>query len=118
MKRRSIERSYMVLFSTAGTYEEASMIAAHLVENKLAACVNIISSVQSVYRWNDQVNRESEVLMIMKTERKRIKELEKAVRSMHSYQTPELIAVKVEYGLPAYLTWISDNTTGATPRNK
>jgi len=107
MNKRATTKKYCLLFSTTGSQEEASRIASHLVENHLVACVNIVPSIRSVYWWNDQVNDESESLLLMKTEKSKIKEVEIAIKSIHSYETPELIAVGLDYGMPAYLGWIS-----------
>jgi periplasmic divalent cation tolerance protein len=111
MKQPKVTKTHMVLFSTAGTWEEASRISTHLVENRLVACVNLVPSISSVYWWKNQVNQETEVLLIMKTEKSKVTMVEKAIRSLHSYQTPELIGLKVEYGLPEYLAWVSASTS-------
>jgi periplasmic divalent cation tolerance protein len=108
MRSRTNKKKYCLLFSTAGNQEEASRIASHLVQNRLVACVNIIPSIRSVYWWKDQVNDESESLLLMKTEKSKIKEVETAIKSIHSYETPELIAVQLDYGMPAYLSWVSN----------
>ena len=99
-------RRFAVVMSTTGTMEEASKIAEHLVSQHLVACVNILPSVRSIYWWKDSVQRDDELLMIMKTEFKMIPRIEEAIRSLHSYDVPELIVLPIEYGLPEYLKWI------------
>jgi periplasmic divalent cation tolerance protein len=101
--------TFVVLFCTTGSQEEALKIADHLVEARLAACVNIIPSVQSVYRWKNEISRDTEFLMVIKTAAARVSEIEKAVRSLHSYETPELISFNITYGLPEYLKWLEDS---------
>ena len=100
------EGGYVVILSTTGSMEEASKIADHLVANHLVACVNILPSVHSVYWWNHSVNHDNEILMIMKTEASQVPKVEAAIRSLHSYQVPELIVLPVNYGLPEYLKWM------------
>src|SRR5438094_831793 len=94
--------SYMsevrILFCTVSSLEDASRIARQLVSDHLTACVNVLPGVKSIYRWKDKVNEDEEILMILKTEESRIPEIEKAIRAMHSYQVPELLAVPVVYG--------------------
>lgn len=103
-----IEKKYVVLFSTTGSVDEAEKISDYLIANHLAACVNIIPSIRSVYWWDNRVNHDSEVLMIIKTETSRIPEVEKSIRRLHSYQTPELIALPLHYGIAEYLQWMSE----------
>jgi periplasmic divalent cation tolerance protein len=101
----------IIVLSTAGSEEEASKIAEHLVINRLAACVNIIPSILSVYRWKGDMNRDKEVLMIIKTDAARFIDIEQAVRSLHSYEVPELIAFPIQQGLQGYLDWIEDSVS-------
>lgn len=98
---------YVVLYCTTGSLDEASNIAEHLVGNHVAACVNVVPSVRSIYWWNNKVCQDQEALMIIKTEQNRIPEVEQFIRKLHSYETPELIAIPVEYGMQEYLDWIS-----------
>jgi len=100
------KNTYVVMFSTAGNEKEAYKIANHLVKNHLVACVNIVPSLRSVYWWNNKVNHDNEVLMILKTKTKKVPKIEKAIRALHSYDTPELIAFQLQYGLPRYLQWM------------
>lgn len=102
--------SELIVFVTAGNGEEAARIAESLVSERLAACVNIVAGVESVYRWEGKVTRDSEVLLIIKTTDGRYGELEDRVKQLHSYSTPEVIAYRVERGSPDYLRWLRDST--------
>jgi len=79
------------------------------VERKLAACANIVSGVESIYRWKGKVERAREVLVIMKTTATRLRELEREVKRLHSYDVPEFIALPIVAGSQEYLKWIQDN---------
>lgn len=100
--------AFIVVYVTAGSAEEADRLAQTLVGEKLAACVNRIKSVQSVYRWQGQVEKSDEELLIIKTRGKLFPALEKRVRALHSYSVPEIIAVPVVDGSAGYLNWLSD----------
>jgi periplasmic divalent cation tolerance protein len=102
----------VVLVTTKGV-TEAKKIARALVEEKLAACANVITSVRSIYRWEGKVTEERECLMIIKSTRGRFDELRTAVERLHSYSVPEVIALPMVDGAPNYLNWIADST-GAT----
>ena len=99
-----------VAFSTTGTQVEAKKIAHALTERRLAACVNIIPNIVSVYRWKGQVEEAAEFLLIIKTRTELLPQLEECLRELHSYEVPELIALPVSGGLPAYLAWIDEET--------
>jgi periplasmic divalent cation tolerance protein len=102
--------SELIVFVTVGNGDEASRIAEFLVSEHLAACVNIVSGVESVYWWEDKVTRDSEVLLIIKTTDERYKDLEARVKQLHSYSTPEVIAYRIERGSPDYLSWLRQST--------
>ena len=97
-----------VVFSTAGSREEASKIAKALVEERLAACVNIIGPIQSVYRWEGKVDKAEEFLMVVKTTSVRSAEVISRIRELHSYDLPEAIEISITGGSPQYLTWIAE----------
>ncbi|MGB9710143.1 MAG: divalent-cation tolerance protein CutA [Thermodesulfovibrio sp.] len=101
---------YMVIFITAPNEEEAVKIAKTLVEEKLAGCVNIIKNIRSIYSWQDKIEDEPEVLMIVKTRSELFEELEKRVKSLHSYTVPEIIGLKIKKGSESYLNWLSEVT--------
>jgi periplasmic divalent cation tolerance protein len=88
----------------------ADRIARALVEQGLAACVNRLPAVQSTYRWQGAVERATETPLLIKTTRMRYTEVEQAIRALHPYEVPEIIAVPIEAGLAAYLRWIVDET--------
>ena len=88
----------------------AERLAEMLIEKRVAACVNILAPCRSVYRWKDAVQREEEHPMLIKTTAKAYPALEAAIRAGHPYELPEIIAVPVERGLPAYLDWVAAET--------
>ena len=106
----------IIIFVTCGSLKEARRIARALVEERVAACVNIIgSSVESIYRWKGRIESTREVLMIIKTSRGRFGALQKIVQRMHSYQSPEMIALPVARGSRDYLDWITECTAPIKP---
>ncbi len=92
----------------------AERLADSLVEKRLAACVNILAPCRSVYRWKDAVQRDEEHPMLIKTTAECYAALEAAIRAGHPYELPEIIAVPVERGLPAYLDWVVTETNSGT----
>jgi periplasmic divalent cation tolerance protein len=101
---------YIVCLVTIDDPAKAANIARILVEKHLAACVNIIPEIQSIYSWKGQICDEKERLMIIKTRRTLFSELQAAIKELHPYEVPEIIAVDIEDGLPEYLQWINDST--------
>jgi periplasmic divalent cation tolerance protein len=89
----------------------AEKLAAALVRKRLAACVNILAPCRSVYRWKGEVQQDEEHPMLIKTTGERYAELEAEIRKSHPYDLPEIVAVPIEHGLPAYLSWVADETT-------
>ena len=104
-----MEQALLVLTNLADM-ASARTLARALVEQRLAACVNMLPPVQSVYRWNDVVEEAAEVTLLIKTTTARYDELEQAIRALHPYELPEVIAVPVSAGSPAYLAWIAQET--------
>ena len=100
----------IVVFMTAANGEEATRLAEMLVGAHLAACVQILPEMESVYRWQGKIERQSEILLLAKTTRAKFADLEREVRALHSYDTPEIIAVPVVEGSPAYLDWLNRAT--------
>ena len=97
----------IVVFMTAASGEEATRLAEMLVGANLAACVQILPEMESVYRWQGKIERQSEVLLIAKTTRGKFDDLEREVRALHSYDTPEIVAVPIVTGSAPYLEWLS-----------
>jgi periplasmic divalent cation tolerance protein len=100
----------IVVLVTCASEEEATNIAKTLVEERFAACVNIISRIRSIYRWEGKIWDEKEWMLITKTQRKRFEDLEKKVKSLHSYSVPEIIALPIVEGFASYLKWLEENT--------
>lgn len=101
---------YISLYVTVPTKEAAEKIARTLVEEHLAACVNIIAGVRSIYRWHGAVEAATELALIAKTRRALYGRAEKRVKELHSHEVPCIVAWPVESGLPAFLDWINEET--------
>ncbi|MDQ2069634.1 divalent-cation tolerance protein CutA [Natronospira bacteriovora] len=101
---------YRVVFCTCPDTDVAGNLASRLVAEKLAACVNILPGLTSVYEWQGKVESDPEVLLIIKTADDRLPTLIERVEALHPYEVPEVIALPIEAGLPAYLNWINDET--------
>jgi periplasmic divalent cation tolerance protein len=100
-----------IVLTTAGSEQEAEKIARHLVEHRLAACVNILPNVTSVYRWKDQVEEAREWLLIIKTTAGVFAQVRQAISELHSYELPECICLTIEDGSPNYLQWIAESVS-------
>jgi len=98
-----------IVLTTSASQEEARKIARALVEQKIAACVNIISPVESIYRWEDKVETAQEWLLIIKTIEPACERLRKTLAELHSYEVPECVVLGIQDGNPAYLRWIGDS---------
>ena len=90
--------------------DAAEALARTLVEQRVAACVNVLAPCRSVYRWQDAVETAVEIPLLIKTSADRYADLEAAIRAGHPYELPEIIAVPIERGLPEYLTWVAAET--------
>ena len=100
----------LVVLITVASREEAERIARRLVEDRLAACVNIVPQVRSFFIWQGKFSQEDEVLLMVKSRRARFQELATAVRQLHSYSVPEIIALPVLVGSSDYLRWVAEST--------
>ncbi len=100
----------IIVFITAPNEDEAAQIAKSLVEAKLAACVNIIKNIRSIYRWQGKIEDDTEVLMIAKTQKRLFNTLSKKVKELHSYDVPEIIALPIVEGSEDYLKWLKEVT--------
>jgi len=99
----------IAVFITAANGGEATRLADMLVGSKLAACVQVLPEIESVYRWQGKIDRAAEVLVIAKTTRSKFVQLEQEVRNLHSYETPEIVAVPIVEGSPRYLEWLNES---------
>jgi len=104
----------IVALSTCGSEDEARNVARRLLERRLAACVNIVPGVESHYHWQGKIESAPEWLLIIKTRRDRFEALKTELPALHSYTTPELIAVPVVDGLEGYLAWVGDSVTASS----
>jgi periplasmic divalent cation tolerance protein len=100
----------IVVLVTAPDKDEAASIAQVLVKEKLAACVNIITNIRSIYRWEGKIEDSPEILMVIKTQKSCFNALSAKVRELHSYTVPEIIALPVIDGSEDYLMWLRDST--------
>jgi len=99
----------VVVFITAKDKEEGQKIARHLLQEKLAACVNVVDGVQSFFWWDGKIDESQEVLLVAKTKKSLFTRIVKAVRSVHSYSVPEIIALPIMDGFKDYLKWINNS---------
>lgn len=102
----------LLVLITAGSFEEAEHIARSVVNELLAACVNIVPGVTSIYRWEGQVQRDQEWLLVAKTRREVLDALIQRVQALHSYDVPEVIAVPLAGGSETYLRWLDGEVHG------
>jgi len=106
---------HLLVLTICGSEEEAGRVARHLVENRLAACVGITPGVRSLYWWQGKVEQAEEWALTIKTRAALYTQVESAIRAVHSYEIPEILAVPVAAGLPAYLDWIDAETRPVAP---
>lgn len=100
----------IVVLVTAASEEEAEKIGRSLVEAGLVACANILPRIRSIFFWEGKVNQEHECLMLLKARADAFEDIAAAVRSLHSYSVPEIIALPITHGTPDYLAWIREVT--------
>ena len=106
------------VFVTAPYKEMAIRLARRVVEERIAACGNVIPHVTSVYEWNEEIKEDEEVLLILKTSGSRVASLITRLAELHSYETPEILVLPVEGGSEAYLTWVSECTSVEAADNR
>ena len=104
-----METGVIVVLTTAGSEEQADRIARGLVEAELAACVNVVGGARSTYRWEGQVTRDTELLLLVKTTADRFDAVRSKIQELHTYELPEVIALPVADADPAILDWIRDS---------
>lgn len=100
----------IVVLITASQEDEAATIAKTLIDERLAACVNIVKDIRSLYRWQGAVEDEGEVLMVVKTQERLFEDLKNRVQQLHSYSVPEIIALPIVKGFENYVQWIKEET--------
>lgn len=100
--------TYCIINCTTENKEDAKEIAKHLVEKKLIACCNIIPSITSIYEWENELCCDEECLMIMKTRTSLFKEVEREIKKIHKYETPEIICLPITDGSNEYLSWVNE----------
>lgn len=103
-------KDFVIILVTCCSSEEAEAIGNLLVAKRLAACVNVIPEVQSIFFWEKKISKEKEVLLIAKTRRELFEPVAKEVKKLHSYDLPEIIALPIEAGSDEYLNWIREET--------
>jgi periplasmic divalent cation tolerance protein len=106
------EHDHLLVSITTGSSEEAERIAEALVQERLAACVNMVPAITSIYRWQGEVHRDSEVLLIARSRPELFESLAARVKELHSYEVPEIIALPIAAGSKAYLNWIDESVQG------
>lgn len=108
-------RDFIVVFVTVGAAGDAELLARALVEERIAACVNRLPGLQSIYRWEGKVEQSAEELLVIKTRKALFPTLEKRVRELHGYTVPEIIALPIVAGSEPYLKWLGEQTLGEAP---
>ena len=103
-------KDQLVILSTFPDRESAERMATTLVEERLAACVNLVPGLTSIYRWQGTLRREPEYLLLIKTTAARFTQVRERIRALHPYEVPEIIALPIRDGDPAYLNWLTENT--------
>jgi uncharacterized protein involved in tolerance to divalent cations len=101
----------IIVYSTFPNKETARQIGTQLIEKQLAACVNLLPQIESIYQWNGEMNHDEEFLMVMKTTKGRYEELEKTLTQLHPYECPELICTNVECGYDPYIMWVRERVS-------
>lgn len=103
------QAEYLLVMSACPNVRVAEALANQIIDQKLAACVNILPQIISVYEWQGQSERSDESLLLIKTTEEKYKALETLIATLHPYELPEVVAVPISKGLPGYMAWISDN---------
>ena len=104
---------FVIVLTTLPAEGDAEKFASQLVEERLAACVNVLPAMRSVYRWKNAVERADERQIVIKTTKARVSALEARIRQLHPYDVPEFVVLAVDSGTADYLSWLSDNTRPA-----
>ena len=105
-----VPEDFAVIMTTVGSREEADGIARALVEKRLSACTAVVPGIRSFYRWEGNINEDDEFLLLIKTRKGLFDQLSKAIRSIHSYECPEILMIPLTGGDPSYLSWLAGET--------
>jgi periplasmic divalent cation tolerance protein len=105
-----MESDGRIILSTVASREEAERLASHLVTERLAACVNIVPGVVSLYWWNDAIQRDEELLLVIKTVEHNVEALRQRLSTLHPYELPEFLVLKPSEISPQYQTWLNEST--------
>jgi periplasmic divalent cation tolerance protein len=111
-----MENDVMLVLSTASSEKEAMTIAQALVDQELAACVNVVPAIRSIYRWKGKIWNEVENLIFIKTTSAQLEEIKKTIKELHSYELPEVLAMKIDDGEKNVLNWIGSSVKGGRER--
>lgn len=101
---------FVIVLTTLPAEGDAEKFASQLVEERLAACVNLLPPMQSVYRWKDAIEKADERQLVIKTTRARVGDLEARIRALHPYEVPEFVVLSIDSGTPGYLSWLAEST--------
>lgn len=101
----------IVVLCTIGAHDDAERLARELVERRLAACVNLVPGLVSIYRWSGRIERDEERLLVIKSSAARFEELKAAILALHPYETPEVIALPISAAHEPYLAWLRDSVS-------
>ena len=104
---------YIIVFVTTGNREESEKIARTLVSEGLAACVNIVENIKSIYKWNGKIEESEENLLIIKTLKEKFEKLSSKIKEEHSYDNPEIISFEISQGSEEYLKWVKESMSGS-----
>lgn len=110
MADETSQGEFAVVLVTVSSEDEGLRIARDLVDAKLAACVNIVSGLRSIYRWEEEVCDEGELLVLIKTRMPLFEQVEGKIKEIHSYEVPEIVAIPIIRGSEAYLSWLREST--------
>ena len=104
-----MKRKLIIVYTTCASRKEALQIAESLLKKRLIACANMIPGVESKFWWNGKIDKAKEILLMMKTQRRNFRKIEKEIKHLHSYKVPEMIALPIVEGSGEYLDWIDEN---------